>query len=416
MAGLLSKDARRLRGARVTPGGSTGAEPERELFPLVIDANGGETYRTSGRDGLQGSALAAERQGAATVPDASEVGGSRMAGRSVSHAGRVQRLAAAAGLVAADPKRAYRALYQETQSPEPSPPENDAQRFNRAMGLLTGLDVALRFERDGVVWTVPPGVDGIGEELFRTGTYCGDTLDAVLAFIAERRPDRRWIVDVGANIGTTTIPCAMAGFDVLAIEPVPATLRYLRTNIDSNGLDPHVRVLEGAIAAGADDVLIAVSTSLGNSEVIPTPSSTPGFEGNYGRAETIRAPALGLDAALHLSRIPAESVAIVWSDAQGSDTSVIETGTELWSAGVPLFVEFWPPGLATKGGVDGFVNRANEHFRHFIHADNGANEVRKALNANGDRCLAPRPIADLRGLEVIAANYPGQFTDVLLLP
>jgi hypothetical protein len=150
--------------------------------------------------------------------------------------------------------------------------------------------------------------------------------------------------------------------------------------------------------------------------VIPTPSSTPGFEGSYGRAETIRATALGLDAAVRSSEIPVESVAVVWSDAQGSDTSVIETGTELWAAGVPLFVEFWPPGLATKGGVDSFVNRASEHFSQFIHADNGARDVRKALDACGDRRLTPRPVADLRDLEVIAANYPGQFTDVLLLP
>jgi FkbM family methyltransferase len=339
-----------------------------------------------------------------------------VAGRSTPSVGRVLRLAAAAGLVARHPRRACRTLYQETRGPKPEPPESHAQRFNRAMVLLTGLDVALSFERDGVKWTVPPGEDGIGEELFRAGTYCGETLDAVLAFVAERRPGCPWIVDVGANIGTTTIPCALAGFDVLAIEPVPATLRYLKVNIDSNALEKHVRVLEAAVAVGVDEVSIAVSTSLGNSEVIPTPASTPGFEGSYGRAETIRVPALELDAAVRSSNIPAESVAVVWSDAQGSDTSVIETGSALWSAGVPLFVEFWPPGLATKGGVDAFVNRASEHFKEFIHADNGGHEVLKALDACGDRRLAPRPVAELRGLEVIAANYPGQFTDVLLLP
>lgn len=283
------------------------------------------------------------------------------------------------------------------------------------MNLLTGLDVSLTFERDGVVWTVPPGQDGIGEDLFRTGAYSGGTVDAVRAFVAEHRPDRRWIVDVGANIGTTTIPFARAGFHVVAIEPVPAVLRYLRGNLEANGLADRVHVLEGAVAPGSDGALMTMSTSLGSSEVVSSTSAAAGFEIRYGRGETIRVPTLGLDEAVDSVGVPPASIALVWSDTQGSETAVIETGAALWAAGVPLFVEFWPGGLASKGGVDAFCDRASRHFRQFIDAANHGRLITQALEARGDRRAEPRPVAELWDLVDEVAGYPAQFTDILLL-
>jgi FkbM family methyltransferase len=326
---------------------------------------------------------------------------------------RLRDAAAAARLVARNPRRAYRALWHEAKTPRDF--ERDPDPFLQAIDLLAGFDVALTFERNGVTWTVPPGNDGIAEDLFRTGAYSGDTIDAVLAFLAEHRPGRRWVLDVGANIGTTTVPFAKAGFDVLAIEPVPRTLGYLRSNVEANGLGDHVRIVEAAIAADEEEVVMAVSTSLGSSEVVPTPTTSPGFEGVYGHAETIRARAMGLEAAVANARIPIESVALVWSDTQGSERAVIETGATLWSGGVPLLAEFWPHGLALKGGVDAFVDRASEHFREFVNCESGARQLAVAFDPSGARATR-RPVEELRALADEVVFYPGRFTDVLLLP
>jgi FkbM family methyltransferase len=281
------------------------------------------------------------------------------------------------------------------------------------MDLLLGLDLDLSFERDGVVWTVAPGQDGIAEELFFKGAYQGETTAAVLAFVAEQRTEYEWIIDVGANIGTTSVPFARAGFSVVAIEPVPATLRLLRRNIRANGLQERVRIIEGAVATGMDEVLIAVSSSLGTSEVITASSDVPVFKGRYGHAEDIRVPAFGLDEALDSCGISADSIAIVWSDTQGSETPVIETGSALWAAGVPLFAEFWPKGLESKGGLTAFVDCASQHFRSFIDASDNGFRIAQALGSAGELREAARPVAELSNL---AEEVGSDFTDVLLFP
>jgi FkbM family methyltransferase len=272
------------------------------------------------------------------------------------------------------------------------------------MRNLTGLDVALTFERNGIVWTLPAGEDGIAEQLVRSGAYFGGTFDAVLEYVKQERAGHEWIVDVGANVGTTTVPFAKAGHRVVAIEPVPASIGYLRGNVDRNELADRVRIVEGAVTAGDDDVLVAVGTSLGSSEVIATPDTRPVFEGQYGRAGTIRARGLRLDEVVQDAGAEAGSVALVWSDTQGSEAAVIETGSELWAAGVPLFVELWPPGLAAHGGVDQFVAQARTHFRRFVHSE------------DLDVASAGRGVEELGAFADSVVDHPGQFTDVLLLP
>ncbi len=336
----------------------------------------------------------------------------------VDDVSKIRRAAAAAALVARHPKRAYRALYHAASAPAAAPAEAPSadDAFERAMLLLLGTDVGLTFERDGVTWTVPPGHDGIAEELFHSGEYSGGTLAAIAAYLAAERPAHGWIVDVGANIGTSTIPFARSGFHVLAIEPVPAALRFLHTNIDANGLRERVRVIEGAIATGVDDVLIAVSTSLGNSEVIGSPSDTPGFDDKYGRATEVRVPAFRLDATLAAAGVDPSSVAIVWADTQGSETAVIETGADLWAAGVPLFAEFWLHGLELQGGLDRFFEAASAHFTGFIDASRHGFRIVDALDSPDRTRGAARAMGELPAFASEVASYPGRYSDVLLLP
>jgi hypothetical protein len=162
-------------------------------------------------------------------------------------------------------------------------------------------------------------------------------------------------------------------------------------------------------------VTLAVSTSLGNSEVI-TGASEPGFSGQFGRAADICVPALTLDDALRSCDVDGSSTAIVWSDTQGSEPAVIETGAPLWAAGVPLFAEFWLPGLKTKDGVRAFVEGASAHFRTFIDGSSHGYRIMQALESNADRERVARPVADLGSFADEVSTYPDQFTDVLLLP
>jgi FkbM family methyltransferase len=272
------------------------------------------------------------------------------------------------------------------------------------MGLLTGLDVALRLERNGVVWTLPPSQDLIPDELFFLGEYAGPEIRAVMAFLAKERAGYEWIVDVGANVGTTTVPFARAGHQVLSIEPVPDTARFLHLNVESNGLGDRVRVMECAVSE-QPEVLIAVCTSPGNSEAVLSADAVPAFAGYFASVETITVPGSGLDDALDRAGVAPDSVAVVWSDTQGSEMAVMSTGARLWAGGVPLFAEFYPGGLQKFGGVHAFVDRATDHFVEFIDRES-------LLSGSWTR----RPLAELHDVAVELRASGNSYTDVLLLP
>lgn len=62
------------------------------------------------------------------------------------------------------------------------------------------------------------------------------------------------VLDIGAHIGTFTIPTARSGYRVLAIEASPYNVALLRHNVASNGLDERVRIVHAAIGDQAGTV------------------------------------------------------------------------------------------------------------------------------------------------------------------
>ena len=80
----------------------------------------------------------------------------------------------------------------------------------------------------------------IGREVFLHGEFDFAKLQTALAILArEGHPAPTHLIDVGANIGTITIPALKRGLiqTATAIEPHPHNLRLLRTNIALNGLE-----------------------------------------------------------------------------------------------------------------------------------------------------------------------------------
>ena len=80
---------------------------------------------------------------------------------------------------------------------------------------------------------------------------------------------------------------------------------------------------------------------------------------NPRSAETISAL---VGEVLSAEGVAPDDVAIVWSDTQGSELATIETGDALWTAGVPLFSEFWVDGLDAHGGIDAAVGGRQERL------------------------------------------------------
>lgn len=275
--------------------------------------------------------------------------------------------------------------------------------------LLARRVDTLSFRRGGMVWHAPVRDRYITPALLADGSYQRAELDGLLRWLRRRGrldPPYSAIVDVGANIGTSSIPLAQATeLAVLAVEPAPDNLALLRRNVDDNGLAGRVVCVNAAVSARGGTIRLALDPeNCGGHEVVSHPG--PAAAGIAARRAVIEVPARPLDDIVRAHGLCPDQVALVWSDTQGCEQQVIESGTALWSAGVPLYVEVWPAGLRRHGGVADFLGAAERHFGAVILA----NELRRrgALAAEQPLSALSRAVARLTG-ELDA-------TDALFLP
>ena len=260
----------------------------------------------------------------------------------------------------------------------------------------------LGFDRDGFTWLAFPH-DGLSRELFTRGAYQPGEINAVLQWLTARQGERTTIVEVGANIGTTTLPLVRAGWKVLAIEPVPTTTEILRLNVERNGCADQVQIVPVGVSRTEGTITMVLNGDFGQSEIVE-PGTAPGF-GFDAVVDSVEVELRPLRDVVAVAGVAPERVALVWSDTQGHETTVIETGTPLWAAGAPLYVEVWPRGLRAHGGTEPFLAAASAAFTTFLTRED-------LLEVGPD---APRrPIADLA--DVVASLPKNKYTDAILFP
>jgi FkbM family methyltransferase len=282
-----------------------------------------------------------------------------------------------------------------------------------AWRALSLADVrSLTFERDGIIWNVP-GLDAhTGFDLFVEGGSQDTELRALLEWVRHRgllSGSRDVMLDVGANLGTTCIPFARAtGHRVVAIEPVADTFRYLRLNVEANGLQDRIVTINRAVVNTPGLVTMCLLRNhTGGAFVLREASQESGANPPTDAVEG-QESVVGdtLSAILAAAGVAASEVALVWADVQGSEADVMTSGASLWQLGVPLWAEIEPLSLRRQGMLDQFAQVAARHFDRFVRS--------AALLKNG-AAAAAEPIAMLQTL--IDSVTPAQLhTDVLLLP
>ncbi len=224
-----------------------------------------------------------------------------------------------------------------------------------AVEILGRDRVVIEFERDGLRWHVDT-VDDVGKQLFVEGHYQGEEVAALVRWLGGRKGT---VLDVGANVGTTSIPFAQAGYQVIAVEPVPEVFSMLRDNVERNGLSDRVTCVQRAITAIDGSVDMWAGVGSGHGEVA-VEGVTP-YSGQFGGG-LVRVPSGPMSS---LVEDPSD-VVLVWADVQGCETDVIETGETLWKAGVPIFLEVAPHLLDLHGGTDHFTKVVESHFGSYI--------------------------------------------------
>jgi FkbM family methyltransferase len=246
---------------------------------------------------------------------------------------------------------------------------------------------AEKVEIDGLTWWVP-----------RDNRADGQLADRVvrrrrlpLADILRTREviSNGTMIDIGANIGLTSVTRAILGDVslVYAAEPAPDNFACLVRTVLDNGLQGTVLPDRVAISSHDGAGTLRVAGSIGRHALVT------------GR-EGLEVPTIRLDTWIRRMGVNVEMVRFVKVDTQGHEAQVLDGAAGLLSrAGVAWELEFSPRHLRQAGdGPEGLIERMQAAFTKFIDLN---------PDAPGKRV---RPIAELGDA---LAYVDRSFTNVL---
>ena len=307
---------------------------------------------------------------------------------------------------------------------------NRAEIFESASRHTTYLGVST----DSGRFLVSSNDSGVGRSLFVKGgrpefRVMLRIVRVLREAIGEEAIAGRVFVEVGANIGTTTV-CALVehGFgSAVCCEPVPESNRILRANLALNGVEERARTLQVAASDSAgttsfviredrpgaswilgdrDEVEKAIAAHLGQDRDALEEQQEAGL---LPEMTVIDVELTTLDQLVEDGVIDADRAGLVWIDAEGHEGHVLSGARRLAGRGVPVLFEFHPAGLedADRERIHAL---AEEFYTHFV-------DVRRHRDRSHDR-LDLRPIAELRDHTQLYLDAPADaapFTDMLLL-
>lgn len=262
--------------------------------------------------------------------------------------------------------------------------DRDARQafFQRASVLTPYLAVA-RGRRELLI--VPTSDTGIGLEVFVKGGARNDMKVLGRAVRALERagvsmPSDPVFVDVGANLGTTTVSALLRrGFSsAVALEPSAENIETLRLNLVANAIDDRVRVLQAAASDAEGEVFLELS---------PLSSGCHRIGEDGGGAVAVEA--VTLDGLVSRRAIDPARVGLLWLDTQGHESNVLRGASKLLELGIPL--------VTAARNEEGWADvKADLHELLAPH-------YTSAQNLRKDE--APRPISDLPAmLEAVKGN------------
>lgn len=291
--------------------------------------------------------------------------------------------------------------------PQKTEQRTQARQYMAYHFLIGNADI-VTFRRKDIQWSAFVG-DNVTSALFIEGEHHTDIMPVILAWLQNHNSDwnqRPIIVNIGANIGAACIPLALqTNKNLFAFEPVPDTFKLLQQNVAQNHLQDRISCQNLAISATQKQLEMIVPHDSGQSEV--KQNHQQGFGVTDRDCKIFPVPAISLDEFAEQQGIAPTKIAFVWSDTQGFESDVIESGLEIWQTGTPLWVEVWPLGLQAHGGMDRFIDCCTRSFSSMITA---ADFQTFGIQAK------PRKIAEMKDLIHYLFSSSAYHTDALLIP
>jgi FkbM family methyltransferase len=176
-----------------------------------------------------------------------------------------------------------------------------------------------------------------------TGTWAQSTNSLFSKFFNENHGGT--YLDIGANIGLTTIPIAqLPGVQCIAFEPAPENFRNLQANIRANCDPGKVRTLQLALFEREGELDFELSNyNLGDNRVRAGETSLAKAE----KTQIIRVQAMPLDS---LDLVRTGCALGVKVDTQGAEPFIIRGGRKTLSRAQLLVIEWCPYMIARMGG------------------------------------------------------------------
>ncbi len=205
-------------------------------------------------------------------------------------------------------------------------------------GSSAGDEVVAKFR--GVQLTLPT------KDIIITPGLIGGFYEKIELDVFERLAAvSKTIIDVGANVGLyccIAAERAPASSKVVAFEPIPENLRYLRRNLSDNDHAAKVFVEEQAVAQISGEVqiyLLEGSTCRHSASAKNVRNSTT----------SVKVPAVSLDDYVH-QKLPDCLIDLLKVDVEGYEGAVLRGARKTLNEDKPtLFIEFVPENLVNCG-------------------------------------------------------------------
>jgi FkbM family methyltransferase len=201
---------------------------------------------------------------------------------------------------------------------------NQAHVGADAADLAGDEEMATEMEVPGagrITLLVPPGPsDTVVRELLESDDYPPFAPNQLL--LALLRPGMVF-ADLGAHVGTYSLPAAALGARVVAVDAHPQHARLLERAAERNGFSDRLTVVHAAI--GAEPGEVEFLCSFGWSMVIPTQGAPPEF----AHARRVRVPVLRVPDALAEAGLTHAD--LIKMDLEGSEAEAVAGMSELLS-------------------------------------------------------------------------------------
>lgn len=192
----------------------------------------------------------------------------------------------------------------------------------------------------------------ISQEVYTNGEFGFTTFLKVINILGPNFIIKDFI-DIGANIGTISIPVVRRGYALNAycFEPSPENFNLLKANIYLNELSSHIETFNIALGSEKNQSLVFELSDENSGDHRVRVSDVDGVYKEQNR-KTISIKSESLD--YILPKCFGKNTTLVWIDTQGYEGFILKGAQNILKHQVPLVVEFWPYGLERAGSLRDF--------------------------------------------------------------